>query len=52
MNDAIIEGIVRISNYRTSKKYPLMEDPIKDWMVREVLLAAHDLLELVEKEKP
>uniref|UniRef100_A0A6M3LL32 Uncharacterized protein n=1 Tax=viral metagenome TaxID=1070528 RepID=A0A6M3LL32_9ZZZZ len=44
-NEAIIRGAVQIANARIKKRFPLMEEPVKEWMIEEWLLAAKELLE-------
>lgn len=41
-------GVSKIANTRHRKEYPLLGNPIKEWMVREVLCAQ---IELVNEKK-
>jgi len=50
-NEAVIKGAVKIANARIKKRYPLMEDPIKEWMAEELFSAAKELLDRFEEIK-
>ena len=49
-DNAIKQGALQIANARIKKRFPLMEDPVKEWMIDEWLLAAKELLERLENE--
>ncbi len=44
-DESLVKGAVQIANARIKKRFPLMEDPIKEYMAFEILDALKELLE-------
>ncbi len=52
IDDALVQGIMQIANYKTHKKYPMLsEDHYKEDDVKIILESYFELIELWEEKK-